>query len=243
MKTTVMELQFDGITLDNAVQRAMKAVEQGQSMRIVTPNAEFGMTAAKDSEFCKLLNDSDMVLPDGIGVVIASKIVGSKLPGRVAGIDFADALCAKLAHSGDGLYLLGAKPGVAQMAAENLQKKHVGLKISGTHDGYFNDEKAVVAEIKNSGAKVLFVCLGAPRQELFMQANAHTLAPIVQAGLGGSLDVFAGNVKRAPDIFIKLGMEWFYRICKQPSRAKRAVKLPLYLLHAVSFRIKNGKTV
>ena len=129
------------------------------------------------------------------------------------------------------LYLLGAKPGVADMAAKNLTEKYPGLKIAGTHDGYFKEDGPVVQAIADSGADCVFVCLGAPKQELWMKKHGPATGAHLLCGLGGSLDVFAGVVERAPKFWSDHGLEWFYRLCKEPKRIGRMMKLPLFLVH------------
>ena len=144
----------------------------------------------------------------------------------------------KMAEKAQALYLLGAKPGVAELAAERLQKQHPGLKIAGTHDGYFKEDAPVAAAIRESGADCVFVCLGAPKQELWMAQNGPATGAHVLCGLGGSLDVFAGTVERAPKFWSDHGLEWFYRLCKEPKRIGRMMKLPLFLVHV---RQEKGK--
>ena len=140
------------------------------------------------------------------------------------------------------LYLLGAKPGVAEKAGANLCAKYPGLVLAGTHDGYFSDPQEVVDSINAAGgADVVFVCLGAPKQEKFIADNMDDIHSTLFCGLGGSLDVFAGVAKRAPDIFIKLGLEWFYRLLKQPSRIGRMMKLPKFLLIVIRSGFSAGR--
>ena len=173
-------------------------------------------------------------MPDGAGVVLAAKIRKTPLKQKVAGFDFATNLLPILAEKGTKLYLLGSKPGIAETAAEKMRLAAPGLAICGTHDGYFQDETAVVEEINRSGAEVLFVCLGAPKQEIFMFAHREKFTTVrLMAGLGGTLDGFAGTVKRAPDWMIRMKLEWFYRLIKQPSRLGRMMRLPKYIWKAV----------
>ena len=125
------------------------------------------------------------------------------------------------------------KPGVAEKAAENMRKQHPNLNIVGTADGYFKDDAAAAAKVRESGADLLFVCLGAPKQEIFMQKYGEATGAHLMMGLGGSLDVFAGNVKRAPKIYQDMNLEWFYRLMNNPSRIGRMMKLPLFLIHVI----------
>jgi N-acetylglucosaminyldiphosphoundecaprenol N-acetyl-beta-D-mannosaminyltransferase len=182
-----------------------------------------------------------MVLPDGIGVILGARILGTPLcGGRVPGIDFASALLNNMAKSGGSVYLLGAKPGIAEEAGRKLAEKYPGLKISGASDGYFTDDEPVIEKINLSKPDVLLVCLGSPKQEYFMAGNLDCLEVKLCAGLGGSLDVFAGRAKRAPAVFQKLGLEWLYRLFREPRRIKRMLKLPLFIITLIGKRIWAG---
>ena len=239
-RVNILGVGFDNIDLAEAIERA-KALSQGERFsRIVTPNSEIVYMARDDEQLKEILNASDLVVPDGIGVVYAAKILRAPLKGKVAGIELGEGLIKSLAGTGTGIFLLGAKPGIAASAAEKLCEKYPGTKISGVHDGYFKDDDEVIAEINLSGARVLFVCLGAPKQEMWMAKNAEKLNVSLALGLGGSLDVFAGVSQRAPRIFIKLGLEWFYRLCKEPWRIGRMLALPKFLL-TVIFKGRKGK--
>lgn len=241
MKKQVMTIAFDNITMEEAVGTAMGYIAARSRCRVVTPNAEFALEAKKNPRFLKILNTSQLVLADGISVVLASKIIGDPMQGRVTGVGFAQALAAAMAKEGKSIYLLGAKPGVAEQAAEKLLETYPGLKIAGTHDGYFKEEGPVVDAINAAKPDALLVCLGAPKQEYFMEEHDAELEVPVMAGLGGSMDVLAGNVQRAPEFFQKYGLEWLYRLCKEPKRWKRMIKLPLYLWDAVIWKVKGGK--
>lgn len=239
MRTDVLGVGFDSLTLDEAVNRAMAMLDEQGPHMVVTPNPEFILEAKKNPAFSDALKGAALVLPDGIGVIYAAKILGRPLKGRVTGIEFASALMERMAKTGKRLYLLGAKPGVAETAAENLQARYPGLTVCGVHDGYFQEDGPVVNAIRESGADAVFVCLGAPKQEKWMAKNGAATGAKLLMGLGGSLDVFAGTVKRAPKPFQKLGLEWFYRLITQPSRIGRMAKLPLVLVSAAGARIRG----
>ena len=239
MRTDILGVAFDNITIDEAAARSMALLEEDAPHMAVTPNAEIVQYARAHADFAALLARADLVLPDGIGVVHASRILGRPLKGRCPGIDYASALMSAMAGTSRRLYLLGAKPGVAQAAADNLRVAHPGLTICGVHDGYFKDSDAVAAEIRAAAADVVFVCLGSPKQEQWMAQYGPATGARLLIGLGGSLDVFSGQVKRAPQAFQKLGLEWFYRLCTQPSRIGRMAKLPLFLCSAAAARIRG----
>lgn len=234
---------FDNLTLNQAVARANEMLSDGAFHYIVTPNPEFLIAARKDSDFRALLNHAGLTLADGIGVIYAAKILKTPLVGRVTGIDFSQALLQSQSEKErkTRLFLLGAKPGVADAAGEYLETTYPGITICGTQDGYFTDDNAVVAQIRDANADILFVCLGSPKQEKWMSAFGRETGCTLAVGLGGCLDVFAGTVSRAPKFFQTLGLEWFYRLVKQPSRAKRMIKLPLVLFYAWSERFLGKK--
>lgn len=240
MKTDILGVGIDDLTLDEAIEAGMALLEKPGFHYVVTPNPEFILSAKKDAAFRDVLNQADLALPDGIGVVYAAKILGRPLKGRTPGVDFAQGLMERLVQTGGSLYLLGAKPGVAEKAAENLCAAHPGLRICGVHDGYFKEEEPVIEDIRTAKADVVFVCLGAPKQELWMAEKGSLTGAKLAVGLGGCLDVFAGNVQRAPEAWQKAGMEWFYRLIKEPSRIGRMAKLPLILVDALGARL-GGK--
>lgn len=234
VRTDIMGVTFDDLTLAEAVSAGATLARTPGLSYVVTPNPEIVNLARQSQDYQKILNGADLVLPDGIGVVYAAKLLGAPLKGRVPGIDFASGLLAELAESGGKLFLLGGKPGVAEQAAEKLKARHAGLQICGTHDGYFQDNEAVTAEIQAAGAEVVFVCLGAPKQEWWIARHGAATGARLMVGLGGALDVYAGAVKRAPEAWQKLGLEWCYRLIHQPSRVGRMAKLPLFLLQAAA---------
>lgn len=240
MRTDVLGVGFDNLTLEEAAAAGAALVEADGFHYAVTPNPEFILAARKDPAFSQVLGKADLVLADGVGVIHSAKILGRPLKGRVPGIEFAQQLIAWMAAHGKRLFLLGAKPGVAELAAANLKDKYPGLIVCGTHDGYFKEDEPVVEAIRQAAADVVFVCLGAPKQEFWMVKNGPASGAHLMVGLGGSLDVFAGVVERAPEAFQKLGMEWFYRLMKEPKRVGRMAKLPLVLVYALGSRI-GGK--
>lgn len=241
LKTNILGLRFDNITMDEAVSAGKEMLDGCSAGIVVTPNAEIAYEACKDRTFRELLNGADLMLPDGAGVILAAKIIKKPLKSKVAGIDFATRMLTVFAEKGTKLFLLGSKPGVAEAAAEKMRKHAPGLQICGTADGYFREEAPVIEKVNDSGAEALFVCLGAPKQEKFMMAHRDELQTVrLMAGLGGSLDSFAGNVKRAPKWMIRLQLEWLYRLIKEPKRIGRMMRLPKYVLLALKTRIKGG---
>lgn len=241
MRINILGVGFDNVTMDEALARGEELLCSEGAHYVVTPNPEIVETCRADAAANAAVNGADLVLPDGIGIVYGAKILHQPLRGRVPGIEFGTGMIERCAKLGKSVYLLGAKPGVAEQAAENLKNRFPGLVIAGTHDGYFKEDAPIAAEIKASGADMALVCLGAPKQELWMQRNAPRLRVGLMAGLGGSLDVFAGNVKRAPKFFQKLGLEWFYRLLKEPKRIGRMMKLPKFLFAAIGCKLRGKK--
>ena len=239
MRIDVMGVGFDSLTLDEAVSRARELMAERRAAYVVTPNPEIVMACWQDPAAMQAVQAADLVLPDGVGVVYGAKILGTPLKTKLPGIDFAAALMAELAETGGKVFLFGAKPGVAEQAGEKLCARFPGLVICGTQDGYFEDDAPIIEAINIAAPDLLLVCLGAPKQELWMQRNAPRLNVGLMAGLGGSLDVFAGTAKRAPKFFQRLRLEWFYRLIKEPWRFKRMMKLPKFLFAAIRKKLRG----
>ncbi len=236
----ILGVNIDKITAKDALDKAESlAASDGVSV-IYTPNPEIIMAAYEDEEFKNVLNSSDMCVPDGIGVVYGAKIIGNPVPERVPGFELSLGLIERLGKKGGSVFMFGSKPGVAETAAEKLLEKYPELKIAGTRNGYFkeDDEEEIVNQINEANPDFLMVCLGAPKQEKWINKYKDRLNVRLCIGAGGSLDVIAGNVKRAPKIFIKLNLEWFYRFLKQPSRIGRFVALPKFILTVIKTKNK-----
>lgn len=240
MKTDVLGIRYDNITMEQAVELGCKLMNGDKAAYCVTPNAEMAYEALHSSEIRELLNGADLILPDGAGVVLGAKIIKRPLKQKVAGIEFAQNILPKMESTGKRLYLLGSKPGVAEAAAKKMLEKCPKLQICGTADGYFKDETEVVWKINDSQADVLFVCLGFPKQEHFMRNHQSELNVRLMIGLGGTLDGIAGNIKRAPRWMIRLQLEWLYRLIKEPKRLGRMMRLPKYVFAAVKVRMKGA---
>ena len=231
MRIDVLGVGFDNVTMAEAVEQGMALLHSEGSHYVVTPNPEIVEACRENGAARAAVNGADLVLPDGIGIIKGAAMLGTPLKEKTPGIEFAAHRMERMAGEGMSLYLLGAKPGIAEQAAEKLSARYPGLKIAGTHDGYFKEDGPVVEDIRQSGADCVFVCLGAPKQEFWMAKNGPATGARLLCGLGGSLDVFAGTVERAPKFFCDHGLEWFYRLCKEPKRIGRMMKLPLFLVH------------
>lgn len=245
-KIDVRGVSFDNVTLAEATGRLRASVRGGIRETVFTPNSEIVQSCIDEPALFGVVNAATLIIPDGIGVVKASRILGTPLKGKVAGVDLGCSVIAFAAEDGLPVYLLGGKPGVAETAAQKLCEAHPGLAVAGTHDGYFAksgpETDAVVNAVNASGARILFVCLGAPTQEKWIVENRDRMPGIcVLLGLGGSLDVYAGTVKRAPKIFIRLGLEWFYRLLKEPRRIGRMMRLPKFYFGTWRYKLTTKK--
>ena len=236
-KINVRGVYFDNVNFDEAMEKVKELVKNEGTSVMFTPNSEIVQSCIENNELYKVINSADLVIPDGIGVVYAAKILGTPLKQKVPGCEVAEKLMEYAAQSGDGVFLFGGgkkteeRDAVSNIAARKLREKYPDINIVGTRDGYFTDDDVdgIVDEINNSGAKILFVCLGAPKQEKWIYDNRDKLKVNFAAGLGGTLDVFAGVAKRAPKFFLKTNLEWFYRLLCMPTRIGRMMKLPKFL--------------
>lgn len=225
--------------MDEAVERSLALINERGSAYAVTPNPEIVWMCRSNEALKSAVNSASLVVADGIGIIYGAKILKRPLKARIPGIDLATELIKKLGERGSLVYLLGAKPGVAEKAAEVMKERFPGINICGTADGYFKDDAPVIEKINAAAPDLLLVCLGAPKQELWMRENANKLKVGLMMGLGGALDVFAGTIRRAPEKWQKLGLEWLYRLIRQPSRIKRMIKLPIFLFAVIGERIRG----
>lgn len=237
-RVMVLDVAFDPVTMAGAVERAAQIIDGPSSAdgaarpaHIVTANPEIVMAARRDGAVKTVLAEADLVVADGIGVVGAARLLGTPVPERVPGVELTESLLERAAASGWRVYLLGGGPGVAEQAAKNIRRRRPDTRIVGFRDGYFSkeEEDAVAAEVARARPDIVFVAMGAPRQELFIAAHRAAWRDIpVAIGVGGSIDVLAGKVARAPRLWQKLGLEWLYRVVRQPSRIGRALVLPRF---------------
>ena len=230
MKTDILGVLFDNYTVEESVDVAIKSLASNKPFVIYTPNPEIVNVTKTDKEFLKILNSADIVTPDGIGIVYASKILKGNITNRAPGFDISKGIIKRLDEISGSVYIFGGKDGVAELAAENLKKEYRNLVISGVHNGYFEDDSEIIEDISKASPDLLLVCLGAPKQEKWIYQNKEKLNAGIIIGAGGSVDVLSGQVKRAPEFYTKHGLEWFYRLITQPTRIKRMIKLPLFLI-------------
>ncbi len=227
------------IDMDTTMHILLDYIRGGQPHRIVTADASAVVIAHNDEDFRNIVNSADLVTPDGSGILKGAKILGTPLLARVSGVDIARNLCEFSATEGFSIFLLGAQPGIADLAAARLREQFPGLAIAGTHHGYFSagEDAEIVEAVRKSGAKVLLVALGIPRQEKWIRDHLNELGVSVAIGVGGSLDVFSGKVKRAPEWMQRHGLEWIYRLAKDPSKMSKVSTLPKFAWLVAKARI------
>ncbi|MBE6616403.1 MAG: WecB/TagA/CpsF family glycosyltransferase [Ruminococcaceae bacterium] len=244
-RINIRGVNFCSISLPGAVETLMSYLKEGKQAALYTPNSEIVQMCIDSPELYDVINSAEVIVPDGIGVVKAGKILGTPFEhGKVAGIEVGEKLIEALAGTDYTVFFLGGKPGVAEAAVEKLSEKYPGVKIIGCTDGYFKKEGAendkIIEKINESGADVLYVCLGAPAQEKWIFANRSRLTNVkLLLALGGSLDGYSGNVKRAPKVFIDLGLEWFYRLICDPKRIGRMMSLPKFYFGTIKHKLTN----
>lgn len=239
MSVELLGINIDDYSFDEAVNNAKMLIDGQKVSHIVTINPEMFFQAEKDADFANIVKEAEMVIPDGIGVKIGLKLTGKNVC-RIPGIDFARKLLEEAALTGIPVAIIGAKPDVIKDAVSNLQKEIDGLNIVYSHDGYFDNDEEIYNDLTVKSPKLILVALGSPKQELFIYKAKKVLKPALMIGIGGSLDVWSGNVKRAPKAFRVLGLEWLYRTVTQPQRFKRIFPaLPLFLIKVMTYNRKD----
>ncbi|NLY66771.1 MAG: WecB/TagA/CpsF family glycosyltransferase [Tissierellia bacterium] len=239
-KVTIFGVQIDNTTLEEARHLMKEYLKADELRTICTPNTEIVMAAKKDPKLVELINEFDFIIPDGIGLIYGSRIRKKPLKERVTGFDLSMELLKIANEEGYSLFLLGGKEGVAKKASQNIVKVYPNIRIAGVHNGYFKgshngykgheEEEKIIDMINSSKPDIIFIGLGFPRQEIWIRENKNRIHGKVIIGNGGTMDVIAGKSKRAPEIFQKLGLEWFYRLMKEPSRIKRQIALPKFVI-------------
>lgn len=234
---SILGVKFNILDNTQATKVILSACECKRSLplTVVTPNPIMVMNAQENERLSSALANADLSLPDGTGIVSAARRIGTPLPERVTGIDTGYAVLERLSGSGGSVYLLGADRGVAELAARSLTDKLSGLKIVGTHHGYFENDEEIISDIINKSPDLLILCLGSPRQEIWAHENKQKLSGVgAVICLGGALDVWSGRLKRAPSLFIKARLEWLWRMILEPKRLKALPKM-------IRFRLLTSK--
>lgn len=230
MKESYLGVSVSPLTYSDIITSIQQRMEQKQQSTVIAVNPEKVMVAQQDETLRELINHSTFQIPDGVGILLASKLKGGHIRSRVTGVDMMGHLLDFAAKEGHGVFLYGAEPDVVAQARENIESRYEGIQIVGHADGYVTDEEALVSQIATSNARLLFVALGSPKQELWIRRNQSKLPNVlVFQGVGGSFDVYSGKVKRAPAFFTRFGLEWLYRLIADPKRWKRQLNLPKFL--------------
>ena len=233
MERTLVKIQninVDTFTFD-------EALDYAKAGQVVTINPEMIDYASKNSEFKEILNNAELVIPDGVGVQLGLKILGHDVK-RIAGIEFSRKIIEKFTNEAKSIALIGAKPHVIEKAVENLKKEIPNINIAYYHDGYFKDNEEILQELQKIQPSLILSALGSPKQEMFNYQGKKLLPDSLFIGVGGSFDVWAGEVERAPEIYQKLWLEWLYRTIKEPKRFKRIFPtLPLFVLKVLKEKI------
>ena len=229
-------VRVDNISLNYAISQVQHwiATKAGAQV-IVTPDALAALRSRTDARYREIIRQAGLVLPDGAGLIAALKLVDSAVQERIPGIEFTEHLCKRAVYEGWRIWLFGGEPGVAEKAAAVLSQKYPGLQIAGTRNGFFKNEEipAICAEIKKSGADILFAGLGVPKQEYWLADHLAETGATVGMGIGGSMDVLSGKLARAPKFWQKIGMEWLYRTIQEPWRWRRIAKLPVFVFYVL----------
>lgn len=230
IRTDILGVPVDAVNMRSALQIVRDMLASGKVNTIVAVNPEKVIAAQKNPELLRALQDASLLIPDGIGVVAAARLLHGARMERVAGSDLMPEICRLAATEGHSVFLYGAKPEIVSQAAKLLRKRYPGLEIAGTRHGYVADDDMdqLIETINRAEARVLFVGLGSPRQELWMSRNRDRLNVQICQGVGGSFDAICGNPRRAPKVMRKLNLEWLYRLVSQPKRAHRQLVLPKF---------------
>ncbi|MCB8933466.1 MAG: WecB/TagA/CpsF family glycosyltransferase [Chthonomonadaceae bacterium] len=230
-RVSILGIPVDRVTMDEAVARIEGYLAVDRPHMVVTADSSGIVAAQSDVEFREILLKADLVTPDSVGILWAAKRSGAPIAGRVSGVDLLDSLCGRSADRGYRVFLLGSSPGVAEMAAERLRLRHPGCLIVGTRHGYFPPEsdEVVAREVAQSQPDLVFVAMGIPRQEKFIASTLHLMGARVAMGVGGSLDVFSGRVRRAPKLFQTLRLEWLWRLMLNPRKYQKVLSLPRFV--------------
>lgn len=238
MGTTLLQYNIYSDTKSNLI----KDINNYEKVHIVSGNPEVLFQGLNDNTlFNNFTSRNSIIIPDGVGTVIASKMVKEPVKEKIAGIEVMDDIVKFCVDNNEGIYLVGASEEVLTLCIENLRKKYPTINILGHHNGFFdlNNCDEIISDIMDKKPYALFVAMGAPRQEKFIIKYMDILPCKIFMGVGGSFDVIAGKVNRAPQWMINVGLEWFYRVAKEPWRIKRLSSIPKFLVKVAKASSKN----
>lgn len=240
-KTDIHGVMIDNVNMDEALEIVLTMLKGKTANKIFTPNAEIIMQANRNPELLNILNSAELVIPDGAGVILASRILKCRLKEKVSGIDLVKEILKNTKKKPVSFFILGGKPGIAEKASINILSDYPKAKIMGFRNGYFEESEIpeIIKQINDSKAEILLVGLGAPKQEKWIHKYAGQLNSKVIMGIGGAIDVFAGNAALAPEFMRKAGLEWLFRLIKEPGRYKRMLDLPRFMILTFKKRLKQ----
>lgn len=237
----LLGLNINPVRMPDALAQIDECVRNGRTAHIVTADASMVVLARQDPELREIVNSAELVTPDGSGILWASRLLGKPVSERVSGVDLVDQLC-RLSSEPESLYrvyFLGAAPGVAEKAAEKLRARHPGAQIVGTRDGYFqaSEEDSVAEQVRRAAPNIVLVAFGIPKQEKFIRRHKSAMGAGIYIGVGGSFDVYSGLVSRAPMWMQNAGLEWVYRLWKNPKKITKVMTLPRFAALAIRARL------
>ncbi|HEY8892360.1 MAG TPA: WecB/TagA/CpsF family glycosyltransferase [Clostridium sp.] len=238
MKTKILDYEI----FNDNIEELFKNINELEKVHIISGNPEVLLNGLQNNVLLEnFTSENSIIIPDGVGTVICSKIIGQPVRQKIAGIEVMDNIVKKCEKENSGIYLLGSTKQTVDMCNINLRTKYRKLNIFGSHDGYFDLDNCeeILRQIEKVNPKVLFVAMGCPRQEIFIAKYMDRLPCSIFMGVGGSFDIIAGNVKRAPKWMINIGMEWLYRVVKEPFRIKRLSSIPRFILIVLKDKYKN----
>ncbi len=243
-EVTLLGLKIDRVTVDDALQIIEDHIARHAVCHVVTCDASMVVLAREDAELKQIVNNAELVTPDGSGILWASRLLGKAITQRVSGVDLVAHLCRLSAEPEKGyrVYFVGAAPGVAEQAADNLRLRYPGTQIVGTRHGYFkpDEEQSVADEIAAAKPDVVLVAFGIPKQEKFITKYKHAIGASIYIGIGGSFDVYSGLVKRAPVWMQNAGLEWVFRLAQNPKKISKVMTLPRFAVLAIKARLTGA---
>lgn len=240
-RVDILGVGFDRVALVDAVAEIERRLDDGERTFVITANPEFVMLCRQDREVAAIASRADLVVPDGTGVVVAARLLGDPLPGRAPGRLLVDRLAALASERGLSLFLLGAGAGIAERAAARLRLRHPELRVAGTYAGSADDDGDVVPRIRVAAPDIVLVAFGMPRQERWIARNLEALPSLkIAVGVGGSLDYLAGAAKAPPAIVHAVGLEWLWRLLRDPKRWRRQRVLPRFALLVLLARLRRA---
>lgn len=240
-RVDILGVGFDRVALVDAVAEIERRLDAGERTFIITANPEFVMLCRQDREVAAIAARADLVVPDGTGAVVAARVLGDPLPGRAPGRLLVDRLAALATERRLSLFLLGAAPGIAERAATRLRDRHPELRVAGTYAGSAEDDVDVVPRVRAAAPDIVLVAFGMPKQERWIARNLEALPSVkIAVGIGGSLDYLAGAAKAPPALVHAVGLEWLWRLLRDPRRWRRQRVLPLFAFLVLRARLRRA---